>query len=354
MGLMGLGVFNFNTSRQEEKMKKIFIIAISTVMAANVLNMTSLAGEHAKIENISLTLGSFPGDTMNFMNRYAEMVSEASDGAIQIEVINFLTMGTPADAVNLCKAGALDMIVMSGTDYVGYEPCSAAVAVPFAVGGIEEAYKVETALRDNGYFADWEGEVLSISLTDMQYIALADKKIDSLADFTGLIGRCQNANGIEVLSSLGASITTITTNEVYNALNTGVIDFSVSSPTNMVSSSYGEVVDYIIDQPLYCDANAVVMNQARFDSLSEDVKNILKDCGVDLEEEHVKWNVEAEAAAIETLKEAGVTFISCPEDVLTTMQETAITCKENYDANLQKVGVDTDAMNAIIDEALAK
>lgn len=335
-------------------MKKLFVLAISAVMATSMLSMTALAGEQAEIENVSLTLGSFPGDTMDFMNRYAEMVNEASGGAIQIEVINFLTMGTPADAVNLCKAGALDMIVMSGTDYVGYEPCSAAVAVPFAVNGIEEAYKVESALRDNGYFADWEGEVLSISLTDMQYIALANKEVTSMADFAGLIGRCQNANGIEVLSALGASITTITTNEVYNALNTGVIDFSVSSPTNMVSSSYGEVVDYIIDQPLYCDANAVVMNQAKYDSLSEGAKTILKDCGVALEQEHVKWSVEAEAAAIETLKEAGVTFISCPEDVLATMQETAITCKANYDANLQKVGVDTDAMNTIIDAALAE
>ncbi|MBR3400942.1 MAG: TRAP transporter substrate-binding protein [Parasporobacterium sp.] len=333
-------------------MKKILVLILAAVMVFSMAS-AAFAEEAPEVEAVSLKLGTFPGDTMDFMNQYAEMVNEASGGKITIEVLNFLTMGSPVDAVNMCKSGALDILIMSGNDYVGYAPCSAAIAVPFAVKDVEEAFKVEQALLANDFFQDWEGEVLAILLTDMQYIAMAKKEITSKDDFSGLIGRCQNANGIAVLSSLGASITTITTNEVYNALNTGVIDFSVSSPTNMISSSYGEVVDYIVDQPLYCDANCLIMNQAKYDSLSDAAKQILKDCGTKLEEDYNVWNVNGEKEAIETLKEQGVNFIPCPEDVLAAMEEAAVTCKADYDANLQKAGVDTDLMNKVIEEALA-
>ena len=47
-----------------------------------------------------LRLGSFPGDTMTFMEGFAKSVGEASNNRIKLEVVNFLTLGSPADAVN--------------------------------------------------------------------------------------------------------------------------------------------------------------------------------------------------------------------------------------------------------------
>lgn len=300
----------------------------------------------------SLRLGSFPGDTMNFMNDFAADVEQASGGRLKIEVMNFLTLGSPADAVVMTKDGSLDMMVISGTEYCGYEPCSAVVAVPLVVGDIGRAYELEKELLAEGWFSDWDGEVISMMLTDMQYIAVAKKEIKSVADFSGLIGRCQNANGVAVLQKLGSSITNVSTNEVYMSLETGVIDFSVSSPTQMRSSAYGEVVDYIIDQPLYCDVNCLVMNKASFANLPEDLQQVLKTCGAQMEEEYQAWNVAAEQEAIQSLKNAGVNFIPCPEDVLSTIREASDSCMTSYLENLSRAGVDTAAFKAFVDARL--
>lgn len=304
-------------------------------------------------QSYTLRLGTFPGDTMTFMEKFAQYVSEESNGRLTIEVMNFLTLGTPADAVVMTKDGSLDMMTISGTEYCGYEPCSAVVAVPLTVSNTTDAFALEKAMLEEGYFSDWDGEVLSMMLTDMQYIALANKKVESASDFSGLIGRCQNANGVEVLKNLGSSITTISTNEVYMSLETGVIDFSVSSPTNMVSSAYGEVVDYIVDQPLYCDVNCLVMNHNSYNSLPASLQEVLKSCGEKLEKEYQEWLGQAEADSIQSLKDAGVEFIPCPEDVLTTIDAAGDSCMESFLSTLGKAGVDTAAFKSFVDSKLS-
>lgn len=303
-------------------------------------------------ETYTLRLGSFPGDTMTWMEQFAEEVSEASNGRLQLEVMNFLTLGSPIDAVNMTKDGSLDMIVSSGTNYVGYEPCSAVIAVPNVVDNVMDAFALESAMLEEGYFSDWDGEVISIMLTDMQYIAMAKKEVKSAADFSGLIGRCQNANGVAVLQKLGSSITTINTNEVYMSLETGVIDFSVSSPTNMLTSAYTEVVDYIIDRPLYCDVNCLIMNNDAFASLPADLQQVLKDCGAKLTEDYQAWLADAEASAIQQMKDAGVSFIPCPEDVDAVIAEAAAPCMDSYMETLGQAGVDTAAFQSFIEEHL--
>lgn len=227
------------------------------------------------------------------------------------------------------------------------------VAVPLTVSNTTDAFALEKAMLEEGYFSDWDGEVLSMMLTDMQYIALANKKVESASDFSGLIGRCQNANGVEVLKNLGSSITTISTNEVYMSLETGVIDFSVSSPTNMVSSAYGEVVDYIVDQPLYCDVNCLVMNHNSYNSLPASLQEVLKSCGEKLEKEYQEWLGQAEADSIQSLKDAGVEFIPCPEDVLTTIDAAGDSCMESFLSTLGKAGVDTAAFKSFVDSKLS-
>lgn len=305
-------------------------------------------------QTYTLRLGTFPGDTMTFMEKFKEYVEQESNGRITVEVMNFLTLGSPADAVSMTKDGSLDMMTISGTNYVGYEPCAAVVAVPNVVSNVTEAYELEKALLDAGYFADWDGEVLAVMMTDMQYIATATKEIKSAADFNGMVGRCQNANGIAVLQEFGSTITTINTNEVYMSLETGVIDFSVSSPTNMVSSAYQEVVDYIVDYPLYCDANCIVMNKDSYAKLPEDLQKVLKSCGEKIEKDYQDWLVDAEAEAIQTMKDAGVTFTACPDDVAQVIESVAGPCMDQYLATLKEAGVDTDAFKAFVDEHLGK
>lgn len=342
-------------------MKKTVKIVLALLMAFSMVFSICACGQQAPQDAqgeqsddtvYTLRLGTFPGDTMTFMQEFAADVEATSNGRLKIEVLNFLTLGTPIDAVAMCKDGSLDFVTMSGTNYVGYEPRSAVVAVPLMVTGVDQAYELEKALQEAGGFSEWEGEVISLMLTDMQYIATATKEIKSAADFSGMVGRCQNANGIAVLQNLDASVTTINTNEVYMSLETGVIDFSISSPTNMLSSAYQEVVDYIIDLPLYCDVNCLIMNKDSFAELPADLQAVVKECGLKVEQSYQGWLADAEAAAIETMKEAGVTFTACPDDVLKVIQDAGTPCLEGYLANLEKAGVDTDAFMKIVNESL--
>ncbi|MCD8325013.1 MAG: TRAP transporter substrate-binding protein [Clostridiales bacterium] len=326
----------------------------TTETSAEAEETESETTEAADGEVYNLRLGSFPGDNFTFMEEYAANVEEASDGRVQIEVINFTTTGSTADAVAMTKAGSYDMMIISGSEYVGYEPCSAVVAVPLVVDNIENAYALETAMLEEGYFSDWDGEVLAVMLTDMQYIALADDEITSAADFNGLIGRCQNANGVQVLQELGCSITTIATTDVYMSLETGVIDFAVSSPTNMVSNAYDEVVKYIIDQPLYCDCNCLVMNSDSYASLPADIQQILQDCADQLSADYQAWNVAAETDCIQSMKDAGIEFISCPDDVYEIIEGETDSCMESFLDTLAQAGVDTDAFKTFVDDTLAE
>jgi len=100
---------------------------------------------------------------------------------------------------------------------------------------------------------------------------MRNKEIHSPADLAGLKIRVAGATAAEVAVALGATPVQMPISEVYNALQTGLIDGVFTGSSTLIDFKLDEVADAIIlGAPLGRLSFFTVMTQAKYDSLPAD------------------------------------------------------------------------------------
>lgn len=138
-------------------------------------------------------------------------------------------------------------------------------------------------------------------------IIMKDREIRSPADLAGLKMRVAGATAADVASALGATPVQMPINEVYNALQTGLIDGVITGASTLSDFKLDEVANsYTLGANLGRITFYAVMNQARYDGLPDDQRAALDAAiGAALSKSaEDAWNATANAA-LETARAAG-------------------------------------------------
>jgi TRAP-type C4-dicarboxylate transport system substrate-binding protein len=100
------------------------------------------------------------------------------------------------------------------------------------------------------------------------------KQILKQADFTGLkLG--SSGSFVAFFKGIGAVPTTLPITDYYTGLERGVIDGNVGGLNTFVQSALYEVSPYVIDTPFYGTTVTVMMNLNTWNSLSDNMKNLI-------------------------------------------------------------------------------
>ena len=100
------------------------------------------------------------------------------------------------------------------------------------------------------------------------------KQLVKQADFTGLkLG--SSASFVAFFKGIGAVPTTLPITDYYTGLERGVIDGNVGGLNTFVQSALYEVSPYVIDTPFYNTTVTVMMNLNTWNSLSDNMKNLI-------------------------------------------------------------------------------
>jgi len=98
--------------------------------------------------------------------------------------------------------------------------------------------------------------------------------IHTLSDYDGVIVRASGAPG-DVFAAMGASVTWLPGAELYMALKLGTIDIATWSCEGLIGYKWYEVCKYVIMPPMSTHSMShFIINQAVWDALSDDYKNI--------------------------------------------------------------------------------
>lgn len=112
-------------------------------------------------------------------------------------------------------------------------------------------------------------KVLGVWFNAPAVIATRKKPIERLEDLSGLTIRAPSALGSAVLEAWGANAVTLPAPEIYNALQTGVIDGVYIGADGMRSFKLHEVTDYVtFGLPASLTTFFLVANRDAWDSLS--------------------------------------------------------------------------------------
>lgn len=249
--------------------------------------------------------GNFPEDhtATGAMEVFKEEVEAITDGGIQVDLFPAMQLGGAQENVDQVRSGAIFGVFTSIAYFSRSIPEYEAVSLPFLFDSREQAF----ALMD-GEVGDYldakmeeEGFVnLGYMELGFRHVTNSVRPINTMDDFDGLRIRLQpNEVHLESMRAVGANPTPMDISEVYSALQQGVLD-GQENPYNIIATrGFDEVQTYLSDSGHFFDFINAVANQERFDELSVEHQEAVREAM----RTAVLWQREQAAAQEEKFRE---------------------------------------------------
>ena len=238
-----------------------------------------LAGLSAAARAEELKFASFvpPQHTItaSVIDKLAEGVSAATNGALTIRNYPGGELGAgPVEQYVRVVQGAADMS-WSLQGYTSSQfPKTMIIELPGAVKDGTTGYDMLWNAYDSHLASEYPGtKPLALWVSEPNVIIMRDKQIRTPQDIAGLKIRVAGSVAADVVTALGATPVQMPIPQVYNALQTGLIDGIITGSSAIADFKLLEVANsYTIGAPLGRIAFFAVMNQAKYDSLPDDQK----------------------------------------------------------------------------------
>lgn len=216
---------------------------------------------------------------------FAECVSEASGGRMEIEVFGGGVLFPVPDSFDAVRNGTVQMSMVWSGYWAGKNPV-------FALAGSRPGDPINT-FSENFYREEKLHDVLAAAYEDLGVKSLGAfdygpaeilnsvVPVNSLEDFKGKKVR-SGGIGATFYNELGASAVTLTGTEIYQALQLGTVDMAEFNDwlVNM-EMGFHEVTEYVIEPVLHTGAVAdkeLLVNPAAWEGLDDDLKSIVLTC----------------------------------------------------------------------------
>lgn len=278
------------------------------------------SGGNSTSEEITLVYAEVnPPDSIAGKTAFAfkDKVEELSNGQIKIDIQASGVLGAENDVLDTMLGGGktIDMARISAfalTSYGGEK--SMLLSVPYTFVNREHFWKFansdlasefllephENGKGVRGLFYGEEGFRHFFTV----------KPIKGIEDFKGMKLRVSlDPIMTGMVEALGASPTVVSFNELYSALQTGVVDGAEQPIVNYKANSFHEVAPNLILDGHTLGAIQVIITDEAWDSLTEEQQNILMEAGKYASEYNRKISEETENQALDELKAEGVNVI---------------------------------------------
>ncbi|WP_035581773.1 MULTISPECIES: TRAP transporter substrate-binding protein DctP [unclassified Halomonas] len=288
-----------------------------TLGAATLLSLTTMGSVQA--ENISLKFHSGLSQSRpeaEQINRFASLVSEKSDGELDIEVYHAGALGLKeADMLRVLQQGMVDMALLYGEYYTRDAPALASV---YAQGAITESSQhdeildVIRELYEDG-FSDWDIQIVGGVVAPIFDVGLHCKEpVNSLADLEDKKVRVWSRHLVDTFELLGISAQVIPQNDMYMALQTGVVDCAYYLSTVAPTVSLQEVTEYeSYLHPWAASPWLFGISERALSRLNDNQLQALEEAGEEIwnETRATAVDPEREAQARQERKELGITML---------------------------------------------
>ena len=270
-------------------MKKVLSSLLALTMIFTMCFALSGCGGGDESEGSSdavvLHFGSTQGTTHAWYEAataFKEAVESGTGGSVEIQIDFGGVWGSDKDHAEAVQSGALDMYIGStvGADAVVNE--IGFVNLPYLVTSYEDV--------DNLIYNGWIGETITkdmenvgfkmLGLTDCDFRWISNSKhaIESAADIKGLKLRVpESPMFLSFFKNLGAIPTSMAFTELPSALQQKTVDGQDNGPVLSYTNGLDQFNKYWVKSNHSFAAAVVVMNQAKWDTLSADQQAVVQE-----------------------------------------------------------------------------
>lgn len=294
-------------------MKKIF--AISTLFMLFMTVSSVKAGEVTMKLGWAETAERSGHVLSEAAYTFKEQVEQLSNGSIKVDLYPAAQLGDATSMLSQVEAGTLEscMSISNGQFATSYYPNLGFLDIPYLFNSSTEAYKL---LDPQGeFFKNLQADIakqtgmrpLVFFNEGLRHLTNNRREIKKPSDLDGLKVRTMNVTAhMEMFRAMGAQPTNVSWNELYTALQTGVVDGQENPIANAVYISAWEVQKYMTLDGHVCLCGLFLMNEEFYTSLSTDQQKAVNQAALKaLEAEYTMFSSK-EAANLQILKDKGL------------------------------------------------
>ena len=337
------------------KKKKLFRTA--TVLAAVVALGASLAGCGSSGEETTQRYSwplatASPEDTVTqiFAEKFAEEISELSDGRMKIQVYANSTLGGDRDLLETCADGDIPFVVQNTAPQVSFMGDLAVFDLPCVFDSLDECReKIDDPefydLISNVYT---EGGYHLLGMADQGFRVMStNKPVYSFSDFKGQkIRTMENSYHLAFWKAIGANPTPMSFSEVYIGLQQHTIDAQENPYEVIVSNNLYEQQDYVVETNHLPHYISLIVSDEFYNSLSKDQQKIIDQASQTAKVYAREASDKRIADRIKTIEDSGTKIVKLDAKTQKEMRKQA---RPVYDAI--KKNISRDIYNAYLSGA---
>ena len=276
------------------------VIGSCLAIAATSAAANELRGWNIHVEDYPVSLG---------MEAFAAEVAERTNGEVTAEIFHNGVLGSQPDAIEQVRLGVIDFGVFSLGPMGTSIPETNVVSLPFIFSSVPRMYE----LMDGEV-----GEAIGAGMIERGIVPLgwydagarsfynSVRPINTPADVEGLkIRVMSNDLFVSMVETMDGNATPMAFAEVYQSIQTGVVDGAENNPPSYESTNHYEVAAFYSLTEHLIIPECLCMSKVTWDGLTPEQQEIVKSAGrasADLQRQ--LWQ-EREAASMEIVAAGG-------------------------------------------------
>lgn len=277
---------------------------VSALVATLSLGFSAAAVAAPKVIKISHQFPSGEGPDADFRHRltvkFAQEVEKRTNGELKFEIYPSSSLVKPTSQFSAMQTGALDMTLLPLAYEGGKIPEVNLGLMPALVTSYEQGLRWKTAPigKELTRIVDQKGAKIVTWIWQAGGVASKTKPILNPADVSGLKVRGGSKEMDMMMKGAGASVTNVPSSEIYNAMQTGVLDAAVTSSTSLLSFRLHEVSKHVTTarkNTFWYMFEPLLMANSTYNSLTPAQQNIVMEVGASLEKFAIEESMKDDA-----------------------------------------------------------
>jgi len=252
---------------------KTLIVALAAAMSINAYAQAPIVIKFSHVVATDTPKGQAA-------ERFKALAEKATQGRVKVEVYPNSQLYKDKEELEALQLGAVQMLAPS---LAKFGPLGAkefeVFDLPYIFPTKQSLYSVTEGPIGKGLLKKLESKgITGLAYWDNGFkVMSANKPLHTPADFKGLKMRIQSSKVLDAqMRALGANPQVLAFSEVYQALQTGVVDGTENPPSNMYTQKMHEVQKHVTMSNHGYLGYAVIVNKKFWDGLPGDIRASLE------------------------------------------------------------------------------
>ncbi|XID93144.1 TRAP transporter substrate-binding protein [Paenibacillaceae bacterium WGS1546] len=298
-----------------KQLRSLAVLLLSSALLLSACGQNGSSGkEGSDTKSISLRLAHVGSESHQYQiaaEKFKEIVEERTNGEIKIDIFNNGVLGNENETVEQVIDGTLDITaVVADSSFANVVPEMNVFGIPYLFRDLDHVYKTldgeigqeliaKADAKGMKYLGFWE--------IGFRHVTNSKREIATPQDIENLKIRVQPSPVWDAhMAALKANGTPIPFNELYSAMDQGVVDGQENPLNTIYSMKFYEVQKYLSLTGHTYSPGAVAMSIKSWEGLTAEQQTIIEEAFKEAQLHQRQKLAEIDAQILDEIKEKGV------------------------------------------------